>query len=139
VNPILHFAFRQRYRLSGDPVYENPFAPWTEDDLYPPLDPEDDLGAAGPWDFPECEDIYLWLESLEGNYWPILFLIEQCCHDGGLLDLELRERRLSKFPLDAAIACEQAIASVPAEIAESLFFTIYWAVRIERARRRGRP
>lgn len=139
MNPNLLFAFRQRYRLNGEPVHENPFAPWSEDDLYPCLDIEDDLGAAGIWDFPECEDIYEWLASLEGNYWPILFLIERCCHDGELLDIDIRETRMAKFPLEAAVACERAIASVPEEIADDLFFLVYWAVRIERARRRGRP
>lgn len=137
MHPSLLFAFRQRYRLNGDAVHANPFAPWTEDDLYPMLDLEDDWETAGLWDRPAGGEIYLWLESVEGNVWPILFLIEQCCHDGELMDLGFRETRLAKFPLDAAIACERAIASVPEEIAEDVFFVVYWAVRIERARRRG--
>lgn len=79
------------------------------------------------------------MEPTERIYWPIFFLIEQCCHDGELLDLDLRETRLKKFPLDAAVASERAIGSVPEEIAESLFFLIYWVVRSEQAGRRGKP
>ena len=137
MNPSLLFAFRQRYRLNGEGVHPNPFAPWTEDDLYPYLDLEEDWGTAGLWDSPDCEAILDCLESLDDSLLPILFLIERCCHDGELLGRDLRETRLARFPLDTAIACERAIASVPLEIAESTFFLIYWAVRIERARRKG--
>jgi hypothetical protein len=139
MNPNLLFAFRQRYRLSGEPVHANPFEPWTEDDVFPTLDIDDDVAAAGLWDKPECEEIYQWLEKLGSNQWPLFFLIEQCSYDGELLDLDMRATRLSSFPLEATIACEHAIDSIPHDIFEDIIFVIHWAVRIERARRRGRP
>lgn len=138
MNPKLFFAYEQRYRLNGDTIYANPFAPWTIDDLFPEIE-DWDLNLAGYRDLPFCEEIQDWLMSLGGSYWPLWFLVEQSCFDGELLDRDLRETRLAKFPLEAIAACEQAIASVPMDYADELFFMVYWAVRIERARRRGRP
>ena len=138
MNPKLLFAFRQRRRLNGDPVYENPFAAWTEDDLFPGIDYWE-LNLAGYRELPCDEAIDEWVESLFESHWPLPFLIEQCCHDGELLPRDLRGTRLAAFPHDAIGACEQAIAAVPEEYATELFFMIHWAVRIERARRRGRP
>jgi hypothetical protein len=80
-----------------------------------------------------------WLLLSRGSDWPLMFLVEQCCHDGELLDLSLRETRMRRFPIEAAMECEEAIANVPREYAKELFFLVHWAVRIERARRRGHP
>ena len=138
MNPNLYFAWRQRRRLNGEPVYENPFAPWEFDDLFPDIEYWD-LNLAGYRDLPFEEEIEEWIGSLYRSYWPLWLLIEQSCHDGELLDLDLRATRLARFPPDAIAACEQAIGAVPQEYADELFFMVYWAVRIERARRRGRP
>lgn len=138
MNPHLLFAYRQRQRLNGDAVYENPFAPWTVEDVFPELEYWD-LNLAGYRDLPFEEEIEEWLEAVNGSYWPLWFLIEQSCHDGEILDRDLRATRLAKYPLDAIAACEEAIASVPVEYETELFFIVHWAVRIERARRRGRP
>ena len=134
MNPNLYFAFRQRKTLDGRDVFENPFAPWTVDDLYPFLDLKDDWEPSGLFDFwePEVQD---WLDSIERSLWPVFFLIEQCCHDAELLDLQFRESRLCRFPIQGIQACEAAIASVPPEHADDLFRVIWQAVRIERARR----
>ena len=138
MNPNLLFAYRQRYRLNGDPVYENPFAPWTCDDLFPWVEYWD-LNLAGYRELPADEEVDEWIHSLFESQWPLLFLIEQSCHDGELLDEDLRKTRLAKFPLDAIVANEEAIAAAPNGYEDALFFMIHWAVRIERARRRGRP
>lgn len=139
MNPKLYFAFRQRRKLSGKDVFENPFAPWTIDDLYPWLDMDDDWEPAGLFEFMFEPEVEKWLDAAERSYWPVFFLIEQCCHDGELLDLQLRESRLRPFPLESIQACEATIASAPAQIADDLFRVIWQAVRIERARRRGKP
>ena len=118
------FAWRQRYRLNGDPVYENPFAPWSEDDVFPWVD-IDDLKLAGYREIRYEDGVEEWLESVFGSYWPLLFLIEQSCHDGELLDRDLRLTRLAKFPLDALAACEEAIATVPPDHEDKLFFMIH--------------
>lgn len=138
MNPNLFFAYSQRHRLNGDPVYDNPFAPWTYDDLYPEIEYWD-LNLAGYRDLPFCEEIEDWLMSLNRSYWPLWLLIEQSCRDGKLLERDLRATRLAKFPLEAIAACQVAIESVPQEYADELFFLVHWSVRIERARRRGRP
>jgi hypothetical protein len=137
VNPSLYFAFRQRYRLNGDPVHANPFAPWTLDDLYPEVLAYE-LDLAGYGDLPREPEIEEWLHSLWDSHWPLLFLVERCCDDGELLPLQLRESRLKDFPLDSVVACERAIAAVPYDYEEDLFRVISWAVRIERARRRAK-
>lgn len=128
---------RQRYRLNGDPVYETTFQGWTVDDLYPEIT-HYELKLAGADEIPygEVED---WLVRLTDSNAPLLFLVEQCCHDGELLDRQLRATRLAKFPLPWIAACEEAIASVSPDYADELFFLVYWSVRIERARRRGTP
>jgi len=138
MNPKLFFAFKQRRTLNGALVHDNPFAPWTVEDLYPGFD-DWDMNLAGYREIPWEEEIEEWLLSLDGSYWPLQFLIEQCCHDGELLDLALRETRMSQFPIEAAMACEEAISRVPLDYSDELFFMIYWSVRIERARRRGHP
>ena len=91
MNPHLLFAWRQRYRLNGDPVYGNPFAPWSEDDVFPFVDLWD-FNLAGFRELRYEEGVEEWLESLFESYWPLLFLIEQSCHDGELLDRDLRLR-----------------------------------------------
>lgn len=138
MNPNLYFAWNQRHRLNGAPVFENPFAPWAFDDLFPCVEYWD-LNLAGYAELPYEQEVEEWIDFLYRSDWPLLFLIEQCCHDGELLDLALRETRMRAFPIEAAVACEHAIARVPLDYADELFFMVYWAVRIERARRRGRP
>src|SRR5687767_1555677 len=128
MNPSLLFAYRQRTRLNGDLVHANPFAPWTVDDLFPEVGYWD-LNLAGYREVPFEEEIEEWLQSLVESYWPLLFLVEQCCHDGELLGRDLRASRLARFPHDAIAACEEAIAAVPEEHATELFFMIHWAVR----------
>ena len=138
VNPKLLFAYGQRRRLNGDLVYENPFAPWTLEDVFPWVDWYE-FNLTGYRELPDVIEIEEWLQAIFESRWPLLFLIEQCCHDGELLDRDLRATRLSRFPHDAIGACEEAIAAAPPEYEDKLFFMIHWAVRIERARRRGRP
>lgn len=138
VNPNLLFHYSRRRRLNGDPVFENPFAPWREEDLFPWVELWD-FNLAGYRELRDVPEIEEWLEAVWGSHWPLLFLIEQSCHDGELLDQDLRVTRLARYPLDAICACEEAIACVPWEYEKQIFFMIYWAVRIERARRRGRP
>lgn len=139
MNPKLYFAFRQRKALNGKDVFENPFAPWTVYDLYPQLDLDDDWEPAGLLDFLFEPGIEEWLEDVDRSFWPLFFLIEQCCHDGELLELQMRESRLRRFPMESVQACEAAIASVPIERADDLFRVVSQAVRIERARRRNSP
>jgi hypothetical protein len=128
---------RQRYRLNGDPVYEKTFLGWTVEDLYPEItDYELELAGLDEVPYGEVED---WLIRLNEGNAPLLFLVEQACHDGELLDRQLRATRLAKFPISWIGACEEAIASVSPEYSDELFFLVYWAVRIERAARRGHP
>jgi hypothetical protein len=129
---------RQRYRLNGDPVYDNTVLGWTVEDLYPEVTYYE-LDLAGFGEIPLGPEVENWLILLTDSNAPLLFLVEQACHDGELLDRQLRATRLAKFPLPWIAACEEAIAAVPADYANELFFMIYWAVRIERARRRGHP
>jgi hypothetical protein len=137
MNPDLYFQWRPRYRLNGEPVYDNPFKPWSIDDVFPFVD-IDDLCLVGYDELPEDEEIEAWLESIWCSDWPLQFLIERCCDDGELLPLELRETRLKVFPLAAVLACEDAIASAPCDYEDELFFIISWALRIDRARRNDR-
>jgi hypothetical protein len=134
VNPSLYFQWRPRYRLNGEPVYDNPFKPWSVDDVFPWIDISD-LRLVGYSELPEDEAIDEWIDSIYSSDWPLLFLIERCCDDGELLPLQIRESRLKGFPLESLWACESAIASAPLAYERQLFFMISWAVRIERARR----
>jgi len=65
--------------------------------------------------------------------------IEQCLHDGQLLDCEQRALRLSRFSSSTAVRAERAIDRLPEAGAEAALTFIYWLVRIERARRTGHP
>ncbi len=65
--------------------------------------------------------------------------IEQCLHEGALLDCDLRALRLSRFSPAVAVRAERAIDRLPSEGAEAALGFIYWLVRIERARRTGEP
>jgi len=125
----------RREYLNGQPVSRaNPFAPWSEDDL----DPDIwfwDARLAGYNELPDEPEVDEWLVDVATHRLPLLFLIERCCHEGELLPLELRESRLSTFPLDARIECERAIHRAPRDYAEALFRMIALAVGIERARR----
>jgi hypothetical protein len=129
---------RQRYRLNGEPVFDNTFGQWTVEDLYPEVTYYE-LDLAGFQEIPLDSEVEDWLVFLTSHNAPLLFLIEQACHDGELLDRQLRATRLAKFPLAWIGACEEAIAAVPKDCADELFFMVYWSVRIERARRRGHP
>jgi len=127
-----------RRRLNGERVVEYQFGPWTIDDLFPVIE-KWDLNLAGYRELPLCEEIEEWLASLDRSNWPLWLLIEQSCHDGELLDRDLRLTRISSFPLGAIVACEELIASVPPDFEKELLFMVHWSVRIERARRLGRP
>lgn len=58
-------------RLHFNPVYGNPFAPWSEDDVFPFVDLWD-LNLAGYRELRDEEGVEEWLESLLGSYWPLL-------------------------------------------------------------------
>src|SRR5690242_10792722 len=101
---------RQRYRLNGDPVYEKTFMGWTVEDLYPEVTYYE-LDLAGFKEIPFDSEVENWLILLTDISAPLLFLVEQACHDGELLDRQLRATRLAKFPLPWIHACEEAIAA----------------------------
>jgi len=124
-----------RCRLNGDPICrENPYAPWKDEDVYPEV-LSYHLDLAGFGELPDDPVIDEWLESFWWSRWPVLFLIERCCHDGEVLTLDLRETRMMGFPIDAIAACEHALATVPADYEQELFFIVSWAVRFERGSR----
>lgn len=65
--------------------------------------------------------------------------LEQCCEEGRLLPPQLREARLQPFPLQQRAAAENFLREIPARTAKRVLPFIYWAVRIERAKRTGSP
>ena len=65
--------------------------------------------------------------------------LEQCCDAGRLLPPQLRESRLQHFSLQQRFAVEAYLAEIPAQVGKRVLPFIYWAVRIERAKRTGSP
>ena len=65
--------------------------------------------------------------------------LEQCCEAGRLLGPQLRETRLQHFSLRQRAAAENFLREIPAKTAKRVIPFIYWAVRIERAKRTGSP
>jgi len=65
--------------------------------------------------------------------------LEQCCDAGRLLRPQLREARLRHFSLRQRFAVEAFLQEIPPKIAKRVLPFIYWAVRIERAKRTGSP
>jgi len=65
--------------------------------------------------------------------------LEQCCEAARLLPPQLRETRLQHFSLEQRFAVEAYLAEIPAKVGKRVLPFIYWAVRIERAKRTGSP
>ncbi len=83
----------------------------------------------------EAED---WLSEIEAA--ELQVAIEQCCHNGQLLPVEVRALRLQHFPHAIQVECEAALRTLrEMPGAEEALKLIYWWVRIERAQRTGCP
>jgi hypothetical protein len=65
--------------------------------------------------------------------------LEQCCDDVRVLPRQLRETRLRHFSPSQRIAAEKFLDTIPDDISAPVLRFIYWAVRIERAKRTGSP
>lgn len=65
--------------------------------------------------------------------------IEQCCHDGCLLDADRRALRMQRFPRATRVQCEDAIRGLPDDCGDTALMFICWWVRINRAHRTGSP
>lgn len=81
-----------------------------------------------------------WLNFLYGECFPeVLLGLEQSCHDGILLPWDMRGVRLQGIPDDALSKLHFFWRECPAHVAAYVMLQVYWLVRIERARRTGRP
>ena len=69
----------------------------------------------------------------------VVVALEQCCDAGRPLRPQLREARLRHFSLRQRFAVEAFLQEIPPKIAKRVLPFIYWAVRIERAKRTGSP
>lgn len=79
-----------------------------------------------------------WFEYLFGNNLLALGL-EQSCHDGVLLPWDMRGVRLTGIPDDALAMLRFFFKHCPKHVVAHLAVRCYWAVRLERVRRSGRP
>jgi len=90
--------------------------------------------SEGPWT-DEADD---WLSEVESA--ELQVAIEQCCHNGELLPVELRALRLQRFPHATQVQCEaalKALQEMPGS--DAALELVYWWVRIDRAQRTGCP
>jgi hypothetical protein len=65
--------------------------------------------------------------------------LEQCCDQAVVLPAQLRESRLKPFSLQQRAAAERFLWEIPPKIGKRVLPFIFWAVRIERAKRTGSP
>ena len=120
----------RRY-MNGELVDPPQLGPWIEADLFPVI--SDEWETVGLFDLGvEDEDEYQcvgwWLDALNDSHVPVLFLIEQCCHDRELLHLDMRETRPKDFPKRWRDACRFALKEVVELGGLELIFVIAWAV-----------
>jgi hypothetical protein len=81
-----------------------------------------------------------WFEYLfEGDDQCLLLAIEQSCNDGMLLPWDMRAVRLRTAPPVVLSQLHWLIGACPRHVLVHLVSYVYWLVRSERARRRGRP
>lgn len=81
-----------------------------------------------------------WFEYLfEGDDQCLLLAIEQSSDDGMLLPWGMRAVRLRSAPPVILSQLHRLIGACPRQVLAHLVTYVYWLVRSERARRRGRP
>jgi hypothetical protein len=100
------------------------------------LDNEAALAAACALEGPWSDEASAWLGEVERM--ELQVALEQCCHSGRLMPVELRALRLQRFPHGIQVQCESAIRQLTSGSAPALVL-VYWWVRIERAQRTGSP
>jgi hypothetical protein len=97
-------------------------------------------GLAAEDDDDFCDQFEEWWDWLcEGEDWCLLLAIEQSCDQGVLLPWDMRAVRLKTLPRERLAQLHWFLESCPRHILVHLVLYTYWAVRSERARRRGSP